>query len=780
MAEIPLDVLVIAGVVIIAVIVGILAAINPVLFRMALRNLTRRRAQSAIVVGGLLIGTAIISSSLVVGDTLEFIFVEDVLDRLDRVDEIVGLETQTGYANFTFDNFTALESWLTSRGAPVDGVAPALLRVVPVQNIDGDKADQAIAVMGINDSYEEGFGDLVTLDGRQVGTASLGPMEVWVNEWAAEELNASAGHTMRLFYGVNVTLMTVEGVVRNEGKANWQKEPVILMKLEDAQAAFNEPGLINLIRISNSGDVEGGVVHSDAVTEEVQAFLDTRVFPEDAVLKVDPVKKDGLKEAEEFSEEITQVFLIMGTFSIIAGLLLIINIFVMLSEERKPEMGVSRAIGMKRRHLTEAFLFEGAMYVAIAAALGTFLGLGLGYLIIYAFGLIFPMGDLNPTFHFENDSLLTAFSLGVIISLGAVLLASWRVSKLNIVRAIRDIPEPQERKVSRFVALMSYALVLWGSVWTLRGFESESIWTGAEDVFLAVVLFAGLVCVALAGAAGMAHLIAKALRKRPLAERSLVALVLLIAAGAAFFALAFLFMPLAEGEDFPLYRVSGPPLIFLGAAIPLAYRINPRIPFTVAGAFTLLYVLIPMEYGETSNQIYFLFIATGVLLVLGAVLVTVFNMTAILRALRFLLGRNRPRPVLQTAISYPMGKRFRTGMTLGMFALIIFTVTVISMIQEMQSSSLSDIVETQSGGFDLLAYSASFTPIASMEQRLEENLPGQVEAVSNATVAPVIATNLATGKQTGYTIWGVSDLLILRNEYASRVIRACSTPDSST
>jgi len=43
---------------------------NPVLLRMAIRNIGRRKANFAIVISGLMIGTAMISGSLVTGDTL--------------------------------------------------------------------------------------------------------------------------------------------------------------------------------------------------------------------------------------------------------------------------------------------------------------------------------------------------------------------------------------------------------------------------------------------------------------------------------------------------------------------------------------------------------------------------------------------------------------------------------------------------------------------------------------------------------------------------------------
>jgi putative ABC transport system permease protein len=50
---------------------------------------------------------------------------------------------------------------------------------------------------------------------------------------------------------------------------------------------------------------------------------------------------------------------VFGLFSVMVGVLLIFLIFVMLAAERRPEMGISRAVGTKRRHLIQAFLAEG-------------------------------------------------------------------------------------------------------------------------------------------------------------------------------------------------------------------------------------------------------------------------------------------------------------------------------------------------------------------------------------------------------------------------------------
>ncbi|TMI48928.1 FtsX-like permease family protein [Candidatus Bathyarchaeota archaeon] len=86
--------------------------------------------------------------------------------------------------------------------------------------------------------------------------------------------------------------------------------------------------------------------------------------------------------------QLTNLFTVLSTITIIAGVVLIINMFIMLAEERKSEMGMARAVGMKRSQLTKLFLFEGTLYAAGASLVGIFVGIGIAYGILYAFGSI--------------------------------------------------------------------------------------------------------------------------------------------------------------------------------------------------------------------------------------------------------------------------------------------------------------------------------------------------------------------------------------------------------
>src|SRR5438445_4384559 len=105
---------------------AILIAVRPLLARLAARNIGRRKSRVLIVVAGLLVGTAIISCSLVVGDTLRFIFVEDVYVRLGTIEETVSNEFSGQLFSFPEENFTQIRSDLSAWKAPIDGAAPTL------------------------------------------------------------------------------------------------------------------------------------------------------------------------------------------------------------------------------------------------------------------------------------------------------------------------------------------------------------------------------------------------------------------------------------------------------------------------------------------------------------------------------------------------------------------------------------------------------------------------------------------------------------------------------
>src|SRR2546422_5590294 len=124
----------VAAVAVVGVAIGALAASHRVLFRMAVRNALRRRSRVLLVTFGLLVGTMIVSSSLSIGDTLDYIFTGDVYDRLGAVDVLVEHEVNGQLFPFPGSYFFDLRNESDRQGIAYDGMAPALQKIMPVRN----------------------------------------------------------------------------------------------------------------------------------------------------------------------------------------------------------------------------------------------------------------------------------------------------------------------------------------------------------------------------------------------------------------------------------------------------------------------------------------------------------------------------------------------------------------------------------------------------------------------------------------------------------------------
>jgi len=218
--------------------------------------------------------------------------------------------------------------------------------------------------------------------------------------------------------------------------------------------------------VSNTGGVESGNKRSDAVAAKLKTALGPLAGQGTSVEKP---KQDVLKGAEQAGNGLGSLFLFIGSFSIIAGVLLLVNIFVMLAEERKSELGMLRAVGMKRGRLVRSFMIEGTVYALVAALAGILIGLGVGRAVVVVAARIFSSfgddGGLTLAFKVTPISVVNGFAMGFLIAFMTVALTSIRISRVNIIAAIRDLPNEGGRRLKRrWVVLSTVAAALFGAL----------------------------------------------------------------------------------------------------------------------------------------------------------------------------------------------------------------------------------------------------------------------------------------------------------------------------
>ncbi len=595
--------------------------------RIGLGNFFRRKTQVAIVVAGLLIGTAIISSSYVIQSTFDYTIRSAVFHSLDQIDEIVYKSASDGtHVPFNASVYDNLHANLSSMPA-IDGLAPRYEFGASVIDNRSDLFEPTATVIGFNASLDLGM--FLREDGTSWDGSGLPANGAIMNRVMADDLEARAGDSLVVYVGrgalARPVSFTVAAIVQDEGRGAFGGNPDLFLRLDSVQAAFGGANEINAITVSNLGDAASGYLVTDNADAQLMAHLDPAL-----ALTVSNIKADSIRDATQNIDQLSQLFVLLGAFTIIAGILLIINIFVMLAEERKGEMGVARALGMRRAHLVQSFVAEGLLYALLSAAVGAITGLGIAAVILWAFTLIFPpdlFGGVSFVLAWTPLDLVRGFALGFLITMTTIILSAWRVSKLNIVRAIRDIPEPVPHRSTRWQLALGAMLAIAGIVLTVDAFVRQS----------------------------------------------------------------------------PLFQDVGPASLAIGIAVLLMRALNPRAVFTGAGAFILVWLLLPSRPVPSTAADISLFVVAGLLLVAGALLVVMFNSEAMLAVATRLVRRRAWRPVVRTAIAYPMNKKFRTGATLASIALIMFTIATMTGIQSMVSSSISTTTYRESGGFDLIA-----------------------------------------------------------------------------
>ncbi len=181
------------------------------------------------------------------------------------------------------------------------------------------------------------------------------------------------------------------------------------------------------------------------------------------------------------------LFTTFGSFSIAAGILLIFLIFVMLAAERRGELGIARAVGMRRGHLVQMFLYEGLAYDLVAAAVGVLLGVVVAYAMVIAMASAFASTDLHISYSVGAESLVIGYTIGVLLTLAVVAFSAWRVSRMNIVSAIRNSATHPFAKTSRRRWLLGIGGIVLGALLATAGVVAQDGITLGLGVSVAIL-----------------------------------------------------------------------------------------------------------------------------------------------------------------------------------------------------------------------------------------------------------------------------------------------------
>ena len=195
-------------VLILMLVVGFVAARAPVQRRLALRNASRRKSEAALVIAGSLLGTALITGSFIVGDTLDSSIRATAETQLGPIDELVAVPDEQ-QAQEIASELEGLQDPL------IDGVMTLL--GVPGSVVKGTgeevKAEPEAQIVEIDFEQGRAFGDDPVATG--ISGPTPGPGEIALTEDLAGTISASVGDRVTVFvYGQEEELEVVRTLPR--------------------------------------------------------------------------------------------------------------------------------------------------------------------------------------------------------------------------------------------------------------------------------------------------------------------------------------------------------------------------------------------------------------------------------------------------------------------------------------------------------------------------------------------------------------------------------------
>jgi len=328
----------------------------------ALDNLRRRKSRAAFLVAGLLIGIGTVVTLL----TLSSALTVEAQNNLETFGANIIVAPKTDGLALSYGGVTLGGVSVGAREireadlARIDTiknrkniaiVAPELLGAVTVQGRQG-------LLMGVRPKQEFELRKWWTVDGRP----PRGGREVVAG--------AAAARTLGLTKGARLTIdgraFAVSGILRPTGS---QDDDLLITDLAAAQSVLHKPGVVSMVQVA--------ALCSDCPVEDIADQLGG-VLPGTRVTAMQEKVRNRMDAIDQFR---TFSYLVAAVIVGIEALVVFVTMMGSVNA-RTREIGIFRALGFRRGHVTRLILIEAGAAGLIAGILGYLVGISLSYALL--------------------------------------------------------------------------------------------------------------------------------------------------------------------------------------------------------------------------------------------------------------------------------------------------------------------------------------------------------------------------------------------------------------
>ena len=293
-------------------------------------------------------------------------------------------------------------------------------------------ADEMAKVPGVAQVIRQRF-QLAQVDGRDQGVGAIDPttieaMRLTLTQGEPTDLVADTA-LLQEFYaedhdyqvGDTITVETPSGPKQWKVVGILKDNPIIFFPVVatfDTLTAAGFPAEDNALIISASGD-----------PDQVKTALD-KVVADLPIVTVKNQSEFAAEQREPIDQFVLIIYALLGLALLIA-VLGIVNTLALSIIERTREVGLLRAIGMKRSQLRRMIMLESIVIAVLGALFGLLLGIGFGT------GMMYAVREQGLSVIVVPWAQLVLFLLlAVIIGVVAAILPARRAARLDVLQAI--------------------------------------------------------------------------------------------------------------------------------------------------------------------------------------------------------------------------------------------------------------------------------------------------------------------------------------------------------
>jgi putative ABC transport system permease protein len=214
------------------------------------------------------------------------------------------------------------------------------------------------------------------------------------------------------------------------------------------EVAFTEP-VAQQLMLGKTGEYTSITVRADdGVTPTVlRDRIASAMGPAYVVKTGDQLAKESAASLQQGLSFFNKILLGFAGVALFVGVFLILNTFSIIVAQRTRELALMRALGGSRRQMIGSVLIEAVVIGLVAAVLGLAAGVGVGAGLAYLFSTYANGLQLAPV-SVPPAAIISAFLVGVVVTVVAAVLPALRASRIAPVAAMQDVATP-DRPLTR-------------------------------------------------------------------------------------------------------------------------------------------------------------------------------------------------------------------------------------------------------------------------------------------------------------------------------------------